>query len=121
MRGNVVCFIAPATFLTSLGLIEAAMTRTKAVLSSGDRSRPASANSKNRGIAEGLEPYRTHDLLLQIIICLGYGGSAIRFVTLSLAQIDYRLQELLEPHHRIDGEIPRDLFSGEAQIRERHE
>src|SRR5580704_1773982 len=34
MRGNVVCFIAPATFLTSLGLIEAAMTRTKAVLSS---------------------------------------------------------------------------------------
>src|SRR5271156_844081 len=34
MRGGVVCFIAPATFLTSLGLIEAAMTRTNAVVSS---------------------------------------------------------------------------------------
>jgi hypothetical protein len=33
VRGSVVCFIAPATFLTSLGLIEAAMTRTSAVVS----------------------------------------------------------------------------------------
>jgi hypothetical protein len=31
MRGSVVCFMAPATFLTSLGLIEAAMTRTSAI------------------------------------------------------------------------------------------
>src|SRR5277367_6571232 len=34
MRGKVVCFIAPATFLTSLGLIDAAITRTRAVVSS---------------------------------------------------------------------------------------
>ena len=36
----------------------------------GDRVRNL-RHVKNRGIAEGLEPYRTHDLLLQVIICLG--------------------------------------------------
>jgi hypothetical protein len=34
MRGAFVWLIAPATFLTSLGLIEADMTRTTAVFSS---------------------------------------------------------------------------------------
>ena len=48
MRGKVVCCMAPATFLTSLGLIEAAMTRTSAVLL-GRRRRAASTNSEPRG------------------------------------------------------------------------
>jgi hypothetical protein len=59
--GRVVCFMAPATFLTSLGLIEAAMTRTIAIVSPDGRSRYL-RQLKNRGIAEGLELYCSHDL-----------------------------------------------------------
>src|ERR1700726_3067044 len=48
MRGSVVCFIAPATFLTSLGLMEAAIIRTNAVLSS-TAGVATSTNSSTKG------------------------------------------------------------------------
>jgi hypothetical protein len=48
MRGSVVCLIAPSTFLTSLGLIEAAMIRTKAALGS-TAGATTSANSSTEG------------------------------------------------------------------------
>jgi Histidine kinase-, DNA gyrase B-, and HSP90-like ATPase len=66
IRCSVVCFMVPATFLTSLGLIEAAMTRTSAVVSP-TAGAATSASSRNGGIAEGLEPYRSHDLFLNHI------------------------------------------------------
>jgi hypothetical protein len=54
MRGGVLCLIAPATFLTSLGLIEAAITRTMAVL----RNRLGNFHAfKGRRISESLESY----------------------------------------------------------------
>jgi hypothetical protein len=48
MRGSVVCFMAPATFLTSLGLIEAAITRTSAIVSAMAGA-ATSANSRTDG------------------------------------------------------------------------
>ena len=58
--------MAPATFLTSLGLIEAAMTRTNRGLLVRNRGGDLHG-LKNRGISKGLEPDRTHDLLLLLV------------------------------------------------------
>src|SRR5580658_7937897 len=53
MRGKVVCFMAPATFLTSLGLIDAAITRTRAVVASGAGS-ATSVISRTEGSPKAL-------------------------------------------------------------------
>src|SRR3984957_12334276 len=67
MRGALVWLIAPARFFTSLGLIQAAITRTNAALLVGSRGGNL-GYLKNRGIAEGLEPCRAHGPLLQAVI-----------------------------------------------------
>jgi hypothetical protein len=53
IRGSVVCFMAPATFLTSLGLTEAAITRTSAIVSAMAGA-STSANSRTDGSPKDL-------------------------------------------------------------------
>jgi hypothetical protein len=59
MRGGVVCLIAPATLLTSLGLIEAAMTRTTAVFACAAGT-GTFTDLRAEGSSKSLESYRAH-------------------------------------------------------------
>src|SRR5208337_2674802 len=68
MRGRIVCFIAPATFLTSLGLIDAALTRTTAVFSSAV-GLGASVNSRTDGSPNALNTIARMALLLRMAAC----------------------------------------------------
>jgi hypothetical protein len=108
MRGAPVWLIAPATFFTSLGLIEAAITRTNAALLVGSRGGNL-GHLKSRGIAEGLEPCRAHGPLLQVVI---YVSNLIDGLP------GFKECSNL---HGIDGEIPRDLLDCEAHIGQRVE
>ena len=67
MRGGVVCLIAPATFLTSLGLIEAAITRTTAVFACAIGSGTFTA-LRAEGSPKASNRIARTDLLLRVII-----------------------------------------------------